>query len=99
MTARLLDAREALRIGLVNRVVGSQEIEEVTYGLASEMVPLAPLTQSRHKRILRTVLRNPSLSGLTPEEEHLPFANFDSEDFQEGRRAFLERRKPGFKGK
>ena len=99
MTARLLDAREALRIGLVNRVVGSEEVEEVTYGLAGEMVPLAPLTQSRHKRVLRTVLRNPSLSGLTPEEVHLPFANFDSEDFQEGRRAFLERRKPGFKGK
>lgn len=98
MTARLLDAQEAFRTGLVNRVVGRHEIEEVTYGLASDIVPLAPLTQSRHKRILRTVLRNPSLVGLTPEEEHLPFANFDSDDFQEGRRAFLERRKARFKG-
>jgi enoyl-CoA hydratase/carnithine racemase len=99
MTARLLDAQEAFRMGLVSRLVSSEEIEEVTHELANEMVPLAPLTQSRHKRILQTVLRNPSLNRLTPEEEHLPFANFDSEDFQEGRRAFLERRKPIFKGK
>jgi enoyl-CoA hydratase/carnithine racemase len=61
-------------------------------------VQLAPLTQRRHKQILRTILRNPSLIGLTPEEEHLPFTNFDSDDFQEGRRAFLERRKARFKG-
>ena len=99
LSARLLDAAEAHRVGLVNQVVPLPEVDEVAYALAREMAPLAPLSQARHKRILQTVLENPSLSDLTDEEEHLPFANFDSEDFQEGRAAFIERRAPKFQGR
>ena len=99
MSGRLLESDEALRIGLVNRVVPLAEVDEYVYELAEEMAPLAPLSQSRHKQIIQTVLRDPSLEGLTPEEEELPFTNFDSEDFQEGRKAFIERRPPRFKGK
>ena len=99
LSARLIDAREAHRIGLVTQVVPTDEVAEVAYGLAREMVPLAPLSQARHKKILQFVLENPDLGYLSEEEEHLPFANFDSEDFHEGRAAFVERRTPEFRGR
>ena len=99
LSARLIDAQEAHRIGLVTQVAPIDEVSDVAYGLAKEMVPLAPLSQARHKRILQTVLDNPGLEFLTEDEEHLPFANFDSEDFHEGRAAFIERRQPRFEGR
>ena len=99
MSGREIDAEEAMRIGLVDHVVPEDEIDEYVYGLAREMVSLAPLSQRRHKEIMQTVLENPGLQYLTPEQEYLPFANFESADFIEGRRAFLERRPPRFQGR
>ena len=99
MSGRQIGAEEALRIGLADRVVPDDEIAEYVYGLAWEMAPLAPLSQRRHKQIMQIVLENPGLEHLTLEQEDLPFANFDSADFIEGRRAFLERRPPRFQGR
>ena len=99
MSGRQVDAQEALRFGLVDHVLPDDEITEYVYGLAQEMVPLAPLSQRRHKEIMQIALDNPGLIDLTPEQRDLPFANFDSADFIEGRRAFLERRAPRFEGR
>ena len=99
LSGRLIDAQEALRIGLVTQVVPLGEIQAYADGLVQEIKDLAPLSHKRTKQILQIVQRNPSLTGLTLEEEHLPFTNFDSEDFHEGRRAFIERRPPQFTGK
>lgn len=99
LSARLIDSEEAHRIGLVTQTAALDDVDEVAYSLAREMVPLAPLSQARHKRILQTVLENPALESLTEKEERLPFTNFDSEDFHEGRAAFVERRAPKFQGR
>ena len=99
LTARRVDEQEALRIGLITEVVPAERLVEHTYGLAREMASYAPLTQSGHKRIVRTVLANPGLNGLTDEERALPLSIFDTEDGQEGYRAFMEKRPPRFRGR
>ena len=99
MSGRQIDADQALRFGLVDHVAAPEQVEEYVYDLAREMVPLAPLSQSGHKEIIRTVLDDPGLIDLTPYQEDLPFANFASADYAEGRRAFLERRPPRFQGR
>ena len=98
LSGRLIDAPEALRIGLVSRVVPSDEVSIHVEKLATEMSELAPLSHSRHKEMMQAVLSDPALATLTAEQDAIQFANFDSEDFQEGRKAFLERRTPRFRG-
>jgi methylmalonyl-CoA decarboxylase len=80
-------------------VVPVSQLEEYTYGLAEEIVQNAPLSHRGHKRILKAVLDWLSPKGLTQEELELPLLIYDSEDYQEGVRAFLERRRPRFRGK
>ena len=59
---------------------------------------LAPVVHRLHKKIVQTVLENPALIGLTSAQQALAVAPFDTEDFQEGRRVFLEKRTPRFRG-
>ena len=98
LTARMLDAQQALRLGLVSELATAQAVDGRAYELAARVAGLAPLSTRWHKQILQTVLANPGLAGLSPEAEALPFACFDTDDFQEGRRAFLEKRRPNFEG-
>ena len=97
LSGRLLDADEALRIGLVNQVVPSERLEEVTYRLASDIAGLAPLSHAVNKKTMNQVLAKPSLD-LTEEEANLPLTQFDTRDYHEGFRAFLEKRRPQFIG-
>lgn len=99
LTARLISAADAHRIGLITELTPADDVERTVYNLARHICNLAPLSARRHKQILQTVLTHPGLVNLSPEQEAIPFINFDTEDFQEGRRAFLDKRPPQFKGK
>jgi enoyl-CoA hydratase/carnithine racemase len=99
LSGRLLDADEALRIGLVNQVVPPEDLHDATYKLAHEIAALAPLSHAVNKLTLRQVQAKPSLKDLTGEENALPLTQFDTEDYQEGYRSFLEKRRPNFVGR
>src|SRR5262249_49115383 len=96
-TARRVSPDEALRIGLVNRVVTTAEIDDVVAETAGVTGENAPLTIAGIKAIARELGKAPSARDLAKLERFVE-ACFTSHDFAEGRRAFVERRKPEFNG-
>ncbi|MQG33662.1 MAG: enoyl-CoA hydratase [SAR202 cluster bacterium] len=98
LSARLLDAQESLRIGLVNQVVPAADLHDHTYKLAGDIASLAPLSHAVNKLTMIQVQNKPSLEGLTKEEADLPLTQFDTKDYLEGYKAFLEKRRPNFIG-
>jgi enoyl-CoA hydratase len=97
-TARQFDAAEAAQMGLINRMIADAEIEARVDELAATIAGNAPLTIRAVKGILREMARG-SLAPDVAKCEALVAACFGSEDYREGRRAFLEKRKPVFSGK
>ncbi|MQF96324.1 MAG: enoyl-CoA hydratase [SAR202 cluster bacterium] len=98
LSARLLDAEESLRIGLVNQVVPAADLHDHTYKLAGDIASLAPLSHAVNKLTMIQVQNKPSLEGLTKEEADLPLTQFDTKDYLEGYKSFLEKRRPNFIG-
>jgi len=96
-TARRLDAAEAHRIGLVNRIAEPEKLDELLAEYTTAICANAPLTIKAGKRIIRDVLK----TGDADMElaRRLILDCFESDDYIEGRRAFMEKRKPVFKGK
>ena len=96
-TGDLLEAREAERLGLVNRVVPAEKLEEEAANLATR---LAQGPTQAYAMIKAALNRWPSsLEDFLEMESTMQAVAFSSPDFEEGRRAFLEKRKPVFRGR
>jgi enoyl-CoA hydratase len=95
LTARQFDAAQAQRAGLVNHVIPDAEIETYVRDLADTIAGNAPLTIRAVKRIVHELRSEaPDLAAC----DALVRQCFESADYQEGRRSFLEKRKPVFRG-
>ena len=100
LTGRNYGADRAAEIGLVNELVGDEEIESAALDLAAEVAANAPLSMKGNKHAIELLAENPV---LTEQQERalvaLRESCFSSSDFREGIHAFAEKRKPRWTGR
>jgi enoyl-CoA hydratase len=98
LTGDMIDARTALQFGLVNHVYPAAELEAKTIELAEKITEKAPVALQLIKEAVKFASRSNLDEGLRREVDLFAIC-FSTEDKQEGVSAFLEKRKPVFKGK
>lgn len=98
LTGDFIDGTEAYRIGLVNRVVPKEQLLETATQLAEKLAKKAPLAIQCGKEAVNRSMETGIMEGLA-HESYLHAYLCASEDKKEGVAAFLEKRKPTFKGK
>jgi enoyl-CoA hydratase/carnithine racemase len=96
-TGRRMDAHEALRLGIVNHVRPSAELDEFVASYARTMAGNAPLSLIAAKRVVDELMKDAERRDRALCDKVVADC-FGSKDFIEGRRAFMEKRKPVFTG-
>jgi enoyl-CoA hydratase len=97
LTGDLIDAAQAKEIGLVNEVFTVAELPNRVHALATRIAEKSPIALRMAKEAVKTAARTNLREGLSRETD-LFCLTFGSQDKEEGVRAFLEKRKPNFKG-
>jgi len=99
-TGRTYTGRRIKELGLVDYLVPGSELEEFTYSMAQEIADNAPLALKGIKKVINLLIQSSRLDKTRATEAQSIFRDtLLSEDMQEGQAAFLEKRKPCFKGK
>jgi enoyl-CoA hydratase len=96
LEGRIHGAADALRMGLVNRVVADAEVEHEAFATALRIAEGAPLAARWHKKFTRRIVQPEPLSD---DEMAESFHCFETEDFRAGYRAFLAKTMPEFRGR
>ena len=98
LTGDLIEAAQAKELGLVNDVFIPNELRDRVRALAARIAEKSPIALRMAKEAVKTASRTTLREGLSRETD-LFCLTFGSEDKEEGVRAFLEKRKPDFKGR
>ena len=94
-SGELFGAHRAAAVGLVNRVVADDLVQQETYALAARVVKGAPLVNRWHKKFIRRLADSKPLADA---EVHESYKAFGTKDFRRGYRAFLGKTDPDFEG-
>jgi enoyl-CoA hydratase/carnithine racemase len=98
MTGKVIDGREAHRIGFANRIAPAEELDGATEALTNELLACAPMAVGLAKRVMDSAAK-PALATTLEQEVTAQAQLATTEDFAEGTRAFFDKRDPEFAGR
>ena len=97
-TAKRIDAAEAQRIGLINRMTAEESLNDVVLDIARTIADNAPLSVAASKVIINEMIKDESQRDMAAVQRVTDIC-FNSADYKEGRTAFMEKRPPRFTGR